>query len=664
MRAEALSALVVSADDSFFQSVADCLHWAGSETIGRVRTGKAAAAEIAAKRFFYSAVVIHVEEDVSYEVEFIQSLLHGRDASLRSMPVIAIATVKSREFYAELTSMGLAAVVPAPMNRVLLRNTLFKIFRDLQLEYRSPDPRVLRRALANGDVDFVEERCIRALQHQPQNGLLRSYLGEVYFRQGKFERALEQADAAVAGAAQELPLDAIRLKAKTLHKMGKTELAYAVLPQLIKAQVSERSAIGGMIGVLNSYAGHLKSSGNIEESLVYYNMALAEPEASEYRVQLGLNVALAFFAGNKLSQAYMAASQSLAASGGKSRKARELIAYIEKNHPPAAYGPEPLPDLRKSAVRGAQSSRNRRASDSSGLNEFDGQAASARGGAAWRERQAELGSEDLAALEAQLTEEVDLPPAGNGAPLNKSPLVNDVFYAMKMLGTEDGSALSTGARAKENPLASSDTLDSVGDSLGIESTASADEFDFEVSDSSLAAAREQLKSPNLGKTGSPDFPSSSLSDLDSALFLAIENQSFDSPADILIQDASRDLFGEFGEFSLEQENVVPQQAAPRLASAKAAAQPPKVGAAKKSVAPAAPAKPGNAPAAKGALPAEEVKKEESGIPGEGEKINWRTMSEESLLAYIMFEKEYPRIKVKPQKIQARKRVQANVNEFD
>jgi tetratricopeptide (TPR) repeat protein len=676
MRAEALSALVISADDAFFQSVADCLRWAGSETISRVRTGKAASAELASKRFFYSAVVIHVEEDVYYDVEFIQSLVHGRDASFRSMPVVAIASVKSRQFYAELAGMGLTAVVPAPINRVLLRNTLFKIFRDLQLEYRNPDPRALRRALANGDVEFVEERCIRALQHQPQNPTLCSYLGEVYFRQSKFERALEQANSAIRGATQELPLDAIRLKAKTLHKMGKSDLAFAVVPQLIKSDGRERSAIGGMISVLNSYAGQLKASGKIEEALVYYNLALAEPEATEYRAQLGLNIALAYLAANKLRGAYMAASQSLAASGGKSRKARELIAYIEKNHPPEAFGPEPLQEVRKPLGQPGKAPAPSAVSDAFGLDEFDGLSPGRGDLEAPSQAEIDMGPEDIAALEAELTEEVDLPSASasasGDAPVNKNPASNDVFAAMKMLGAEESIEMQQNPGAFNDSFDGEVTLDSFGDSLGVSGQESADDFDFAVSDTDLAAARqERVPAAQREGGGSPSkSPSPAASELDSALFLALENQNFDSAADALIQDASNELLGDFGELAADPVGFAPEIPAPVRPAPKAVAQPPAVDALKKQAPPAAKppvvAKPPAAAdlKAKKDNPAEPPKDDEADSAAAGDRINWRTMTEESLLAYVMFEKEYPRIKVKPQKMQPRKRVQANFDEFE
>jgi tetratricopeptide (TPR) repeat protein len=665
MRAEALSALVVSADDAFFQSVADCLRWAGSETISRVRTGKAASTELASKRFFYSAVVIHVEEDVYYDVEFIQSLVHGRDASFRSMPVVAIASVKSRQFYAELAGMGLTAVVPAPINRVLLRNTLFKIFRDLQLEYRNPDPRALRRALANGDVEFVEERCIRALQHQPQNQTLCSYLGEVYFRQGKFERALEQANSAIRGATQELPLDAIRLKAKTLHKMGQSDLAFAVVPQLIKSDGRERSAIGGLISVLNSYAGQLKASGKIEEALVYYNLALAEPEANEYRAQLGLNVALAYLAANKVRGAYIAASQSLAASGGKSRKARELIAYIEKNHPPEAFGPEPLQEVRKPLARPGKSPAPSAVADAFGLDEFDGLSPGSPHAEAPIDSEAAIGSEDLAALEAQLTEEVDLPSVGD-APMNKSPAPSDVFAAMKMLGAEESVEMQQKTAELNDAFDGEITRDSFGDSLGVTGQESADDFDFAVSDTDLAAARqERVPAGQREGAGSPSkVPSAAPSELDSALFLALENQNFDSAADALIQDASDELLGDLGELAADPVGFAPDLPAPIPPAPKAAMQPPVIGAVKKQPPPAAKSPAADDLNAKNANPAEPTKDEEADSNAADDRINWRTMTEESLLAYVMFEKEYPRIKVKPQKMQPRKRVQANFDEFE
>ncbi len=668
MRAVALSALVVSADDAFFQSVADCLRWAGSETISRVRTGAAASAELASKRFFYSAVVIHVEEDVYYDAEFIQSLVHGRDSSFRSMPVVAIATVKSRQFFAELSGMGLTAVVPAPINRVLLRNTLFKIFRDLQLEYRNPDPRALRRALANGDVEFVEERCIRALQHQPQNPTLCSYLGEVYFRQGKLERALEQANLAIRGAAQELPLDAIRLKAKTLHKMGKSDIAFAVVPQLIKSDGRERSAIGGMISVLNSYAGQLKASGKIEEALVYYNLALAEPEANEYRAQLGLNISLAYLAANKVRGAYMAASQSLAASGGKLRKARELIAYIEKNHPPEAFGPEPVQEVGKQSGRPGQAPQPKRVSESFGLDEFDGLSPSGPQTQTPIHAEADFGAEDLAALEAQLTEEVDLPSASGEAPATRSAAPSDVFSAMKMLGTDEAPEVQQATGPLNDAFDPEMTLDSFGDSLGVSDQMSADDFDFEVSAIDLAASwQERAATAQQDGAGSASKAQSpALSDLDSALFLALENQNFESPADALIQDAAQKLLGDLGDFgdlAADSVGFAPQKPAAIQPAPKAIMQPSPGDTVKKQ--PPQAAKP-PVPAdlkANADKPAEPTEDDDD-TSAAGGRINWRTMTEESLLAYVMFEKEYPRIKVKPQKVQPRKRVQANFDEFE
>lgn len=669
MRAESLSALIVSSDDAFCRSVADCLRWSGAERALRVRTGKAARAELSRKRFFYSVIVIHIIEDSVYDVDFIEGLIRSRDMALRSIPCVAVASATSRAFYAELGQLGFRALVPAPINRVLLRDTFLSIFKELQKEYRNPDLRLLKRALSSGDLDFVEERCTRALQHQADHRSYSAYLGEVYFRQGHLQKALEKSEAAIVALDGGSNADGYRLKAKVLHKMGRSSEAWDVLPFLLKqAGDHEHPCIQGLVPLMNAYAAHLKAAGQVEEALIYYNRALSEPDAREYESPLYLNIALAHMMAQGYLQAYEAAERSLALSGGQSRKAKDLMLFLRKNHPEVFAPDAPAKaTLEEKVGAGAIAQKARRQAAHSAQEEDSSSV--------------HMSPEELAALEAELTEDTDLPDstqaiADDSAHMNPQ----SVFQAMEQLGGHEGDPF-----ASNDELSFGGTLDSLGDDLFAMEAASPTDFDFEVSADQIALAKEaqakqleefQAQTASLQASASFNLPSS---DLDSVLEAALSPQSFES-SDALFEptgmetDLSADLLSLADEIHSQAQSPKSKMASsintgeisdPRpgldsdlasllqrsVSSPKPGAQTGKTAEQKKiKGAQAAESNPGLLATESQAVPSPEEDESAS-----SHRIKWDVMSRDQIMEFLLFKKEHPPIKVKRLKVQPRRR---------
>jgi tetratricopeptide (TPR) repeat protein len=631
MRAEALSALVVATDDAVCQGVAEGLRWVGADRVVRVRSGQSAQAEITKKRFVYSVVVIHIQEDVSYDVGFIETLLHSRDLAFRSMPVVAVAQVRTREFLSELHKLGFKAVFTLPLNRILLRNSLVKIFGELQSDYRSPDPKLLRRALSNGDVDFVEERSIRALRHQPHDPVLKTYLGEVYFRQGKIAEALALATEAVSGSEDVAPIDAQRLMAKVLFKMGKVEDAFNVLPYLVKDQGQDRPAVLGLVPVLNACASHRKAAGQVEEALVYYNLALSEADARKFEHQLCLNVALAHLAGGDVRAAHVAASRSLSSSMGSFQKPLDLVRHIEANFPKEDYLPLAV-GAPSNGAKGTAADRygsmvgrhkNRRFDADDG-DDLDGEGRGSEAVLTQSSAGQELG------MAGDLTEELDFPEGATPpprAPAQQSQK-SSVLAAMGRIGQDGFDGLDLDGEV-ERPEA---TIDTVGEDLDVTLDLSADDLDFEVSKEALDASRAR-------REPAAELALETMSD-NAGMDFSQGEDPFGSELGSALSDAlGSDSFGDVGN-GLDSVSDGTLALAGGLGGAVASGT---IGQKDRTL--------------------ESVSKESATPSGESRRIKWESMTEDKILTFLMYEGEYPPIKVKPLKFQVNRKFDAVTEEF-
>jgi tetratricopeptide (TPR) repeat protein len=360
VRMPALGALIVSPDDALSRGLAESLRWVGAENIVRLRHGRAALDEAKRHRFAYKVVVVHIEEHDNFDVEFIEQLLRSRDQAFRSLQSVAVVRSRSREFLAEIHKMGFSSVVTLPLNQNLFRASLARLFAALEAEYRRPDTSALRRALNNGDLDFVEERCAMVLGHDPKHHLAMVLWGEACFRRGRFEEAREWAQKALDTKEDSIAKDARRLFAKSCFALNRTEEAFAAVGVLQEVGASQMSScVQGMIPILNAYASSCKAQGQFEAAIACYRAALTESDGRQYERQLYLNMALACLASGDVRAAYVAASRSAAASGASS-KARELLAHIEKTFSRDEYDPrtvreaEPAPDAVLGLVTSAE----------------------------------------------------------------------------------------------------------------------------------------------------------------------------------------------------------------------------------------------------------------------------------------------------------------------
>lgn len=344
MPLESLNALVISHDDAVFQALSEGLRRVGVAGVLHARSSQAAIAEMRRQKFSVALGVVHIDEEHGYDKVPLRALVQGAEAALRFPATFAVVRARSREFLAEVRSLGFSAVMPLPLNQTLVRLTLNKLVANLEAEYRNPDLEALRRALDKGDLDFVEDRCLKALRRNKQrHPLLGAWLGEVYFRRGRFADALGciQKVASGASAAGPMASDAIRLLAKTLYKMGRSEEAFSELLRLPGGEAQSRSVVTGLVPVLHAYASQRKAHGHSEEAVVCYEMALREPDARQYEGQLNLNLGLAHAALGQWDAARQAALRSVASSPqGRARKAQDLLRYIESRIPVAAAVPD------------------------------------------------------------------------------------------------------------------------------------------------------------------------------------------------------------------------------------------------------------------------------------------------------------------------------------
>lgn len=344
MPLESLNALVITQDDAVFQALSEGLRRVGAASVLHARSSQAAVAEMRRQKFSVSVGVVHVDEDLGYDKVPLHALLQGADAALRFPASFAVVRARSREFLAEVRSLGFSAVMPLPLNQTLVRLSLNKLVANLEAEYRNPDLETLRRALDKGDLDFVEDRCLKALRRSKQgHPLLGAWLGEVYFRRGRFADALGCIQKVALGASVADPMasDAIRLLAKTLHKMGRSEEAFSELLRLPGGEAQSRSVVTGLVPLLHAYASQRKAHGHSEEAVACYEMALREPDARQYEGQLNLNLGLAHAALGQWDAARQAALRSVASSPqGRARKAQDLLRYIESRIPVAAAVPD------------------------------------------------------------------------------------------------------------------------------------------------------------------------------------------------------------------------------------------------------------------------------------------------------------------------------------
>lgn len=472
MRAESLNALLVSGDDQFCAYVNDCLRWAGAERIGRVRTGSAAQAVLSKKRFAYSVVVIQIVEDEAFDVRFIESMLNGSDIALRFVPVVAVAAVRTKSFYRELSGLGFSSLVLSPVRRALLRTVFLKLFQKLQSEFRNPDEGMLARALVAGDLDYVEERCARALHHHPDEPLYTALLGETAARRQDWAEALKYAELALKRHSDHAVPEATRLKAKALFHTGKKDEAFALLPQVLRqAKGSGQDGaflVQGLVPILNQYARQLKSHAKIEEALLYYNKALDEPDGVSVSHQILLNMALARFSDGSYRDSLELARRAADASPDPFAKAERLIELLEGEYAAHLRGDVP---------------------ETEGLEAKDQPTRAGREPEPWADPGSGGFVDASDGLDDDLTEEVDFPQSFV-AERDLSAEKDAVFAAVKGLGPGED-LLEEGRLDDDFEGTVPVDLDDIGDGLDLDLESDLDDMDFSVSADDLEQARQQ-----------------------------------------------------------------------------------------------------------------------------------------------------------------------------